>query len=163
MVRRAAVIALILGSLLAVLNQSDEIFGPAHVQWLPLVLVYLTPFIVVTLSQAVGIQRTKRDRAEQPSMELRPGSFVQTMGSHGIPARAVLLGLMVGLINASIVVTATFIQTGGLNAVPVSPLIQALSLPIVFVLLSQTLAYRQASTLHGWVVRAEQTNRSPTV
>ena len=79
--------ALILGSVLAVLNQSDEIFGPAHVQWLPLVLVYLTPFIVVTLSQAVGIQRAKRDRAEKPSMELRPGSFVQTMGSHGIPAR----------------------------------------------------------------------------
>lgn len=58
---RAAVAALGLGTVLTVANQAQAIFGADHLQILPLVLVYLTPFVVVTVSQLLGAQQAKRE------------------------------------------------------------------------------------------------------
>ena len=55
-VLRAVLIALVLGSILTLFNQSDALFGPLEIQLLPLALVYVTPFITVTISQALGIR-----------------------------------------------------------------------------------------------------------
>ena len=43
---RAFIVALVLGSILTLINQSNALFGGAAVQVLPLVLVYLTPFAI---------------------------------------------------------------------------------------------------------------------
>ena len=55
--RRAFVIALLLGSVLTLSNQPGAIFGDDEVRVLPLVLVYLTPFVVITVSQVLGLRR----------------------------------------------------------------------------------------------------------
>ncbi len=60
-IRRAGIVALVLGSVLTLANQSGAIFGGGTVQVLPLVLVYLTPFVVVTVSQVLGIRRALLD------------------------------------------------------------------------------------------------------
>ena len=56
-VRRAGIVALILGSILTFANQPAAIFGKDAIQVLPLLLVYLTPFVVVAISQVLGIRR----------------------------------------------------------------------------------------------------------
>ncbi len=72
-------------------------------------------------------------------------SFLTKAMSDGIPARAALVGLIAGSVNAAIVVAVTLAQHGGLNAMPLAPLVQAFSLPILFGVLSQSIAYRRAA------------------
>ena len=110
--RRAAIIAAILGSTLALLNQSDAIFGKAEIQWLRLILVYLTPFLVVSLSQTLGLREARKASARMTGLG---ESFYATLTSHGIPARAFALGLAAGAINTAIVASAALIAGDGLE------------------------------------------------
>lgn len=152
--RRAAVIALGLGSILTLANQAEAIFGAGKLQLLPLVLVYVTPFVVVTVSQLLGIQRAigearrggRNDSADEP--------FLATALTHGIPSRALGLGLLVGGLNASLVTTVAFLESGNLGAVSWALLGQAFSLPVLFGVLSQAIAYRRASRRWQTVTQA---------
>ena len=107
--RRAAIVALVLGSILTLANQTDALFGDAPVQLLPLLLVYLTPFVVVTISQILGVRRALYDARRDFAHEFRQDSFVTTALSHGIPLRSLLVGLAVGSVNTAIVLSATWI------------------------------------------------------
>ena len=60
---RSAIVAVILGSTLVLVNQLDAVFGASHIQWLPLTLAYLTPFLVVGISQAFGIREARKTLA----------------------------------------------------------------------------------------------------
>ena len=139
---RAALVALILGSVLTLANQWDAVVWGAEFDLLPLVLVYVTPFVVVAISQVLGIRRALADARRGPG-PLRE-RFLATAVSHGIPGRAVLTGLLIGGADTSIVVAVALAQSGGLTAVPVALLGQAFTLPILFGLLSQSIAYRRA-------------------
>ncbi len=139
--RRAAIIAAILGSTLAILNQSDAIFGKAEIQWLRLILVYLTPFLVVSLSQALGLRAARKASARMTGLG---ESFFATLTSHGIPARAFALGLAAGTINTAIVASAALIAGDGLDRLPLALIAQALTLPILFGALSQAMSFRRA-------------------
>jgi hypothetical protein len=141
---RAAIVAVILGTILTLLNQPNAIFGTAEIQWLPLTLVYLTPFLVVSVSQILGTRQARK--APAWVMELREG-FAATLVSHGIPARAIALGLAAGSINTAIVVTDGLAAGRGLDQVPVALIAQALILPVIFGALSQTLSFRRAIRL----------------
>ena len=142
--RRAAIFALLLGSALAVVNQSAALFGAGSIEVLPLVLVYVTPFIVVTISQGVAIRRAEIDRRERPRR--KPRSFAATAMSHGIPARAVALGVAMGAINTALVAAAAFLARGTVETLPIVLIAQAVVLPILFSVISQTIAYRRAAT-----------------
>jgi len=61
---RAAAIALVLGSILSLVNQADAIFGTEQLQLLPLILVYATPFIVVTVSHLFGVNGASHTRPQ---------------------------------------------------------------------------------------------------
>ena len=137
---RAAIIAAILGTTLVLLNQSAAIFGAAEIQWLPLTLAYLTPFLVVSLSQILGAREARA--ASAWISEFRE-SFAQTLVSHGIPARAIALGLAAGGINTAIVATDSLLAGRGLDQLPAGLILQALTLPAVFGAMSQTLAFRR--------------------
>ena len=139
---RAALVALVLGSLLTLVNQTDAIFGSSAIAWLPFALVYLTPFLVVTVSQVLGIRRARVELA-RPAARFDAESFARTIASHGIPARALALGVLVAVVNTAIVATEVLLSGLGLQAVPVALILQALSLPILFGALSQALAYRR--------------------
>ena len=141
--RRAVIIAGVLGSALTLINQPGAIFGASELKLLPLVLVYLTPFLVVAVSQGLGI-RAARSLSTR-LMEFRE-PFLQTLISHGIPKRAIQLGLSIGCTNAFIVTSATLLAGQTLDQLPVSLILQALTLPILFGALSQVLAFRRAIT-----------------
>ncbi len=142
--RRAGVIALGLGSILTLANQAEAIFGAGKLQLLPLVLVYVTPFVVVTVSQLLGIQRAIGDAGRGGRNNPAEEPFLATALTHGIPSRALGLGLLVGGLNASLVTTAAFLESGNLGTVSWALLGQAFSLPVLFGVLSQAIAYRRA-------------------
>ncbi len=143
--RRAAVIAFGLGSILTLANQAEAIFGAGKLQLLPLVLGSVTPFVVVTVSQLLGIQRAILDARREGRNDPADEPFPLTALTHGIPSRALGLGLLVGGLNASLVTTAAFLESGNPGAVSSALLGQAFSLPVLFGVLSQAIAYRRAS------------------
>ena len=144
-VRRAGIVAVVLGSILTLVNQFDALFGEVSVQILPLLLVYLTPFVVVTISQVLGIRRALYDARRGRAHDFSQDTFTRTAVSHGIPLRSLLVGMLVGSINASIVITIAVLEGASVNSLPVALLAQAYSLPVLFGLLSQAIAYRRAT------------------
>lgn len=141
---RAFIIALLLGSVLMLANQSGAILGDDAVQVLPLVLVYLTPFIVITVSQVLGLRRATLDVRSLRSIAHRDATFVATAMSHGIPRRALLVALVIGTANTSIVASSALMTSDSLSNLPNALIAQAFVLPMLFGLLSQTISYRRA-------------------
>ena len=141
---RAAIVAAILGTALTTLNQPGAVFGQAGIQWLPLILVYLTPFMVVSVSQIIGARKAQVALAVMT--EFREG-FAKALFSHGIPARAVSLAVAVGGINTTIVAADILLAGGSLDQLPVGLILQALTLPTVFGALSQALSFRRTIRL----------------
>lgn len=48
---QATRVALVVGSILLLINQHDALFGYQHIQWLPAVLTYCVPFFVFMLGK----------------------------------------------------------------------------------------------------------------
>ena len=140
---RSAIVAVVLGSVLTFINQRGWIAGSESLQLLPFVLVFLIPFAVVMVAQVAGVRQAHVDKAN-PDAIASPDCVITTMASHGIPARAVLIGLVFGSLNAILSVADEFLRSGDLAALVVAPLGQAYVLPLVFGLLSQTISYRRA-------------------
>jgi hypothetical protein len=138
---RASIVAVVVGSILTASNQFDWIVGRSSLQLLPLILVFLLPFAVVTVGQLVGVKQARIDAAA--SATVSPESFTTTMVRHGIPARAVVIGLVFGSLNAIIVLANALLHSGDLAVVPLVPLAQAYVLPFLFGALSQTFSYRR--------------------
>lgn len=140
---RAAVVALGLGTMLTLVNQGGALFGAGTLQLLPLVLVYVTPFVVVAFSQILGMRRASLDAARGRRHAPGDESFVATALGHGIPLRALLLGLLVGTFNGALLAGVSYLEDGHPGAVPWALLGQAYSLPAVFGVLTQAIAYRR--------------------
>ncbi len=152
---RAGIVALILGSVLTLANQPGAIFGGVSVQVLPLILVYLTPFVVVTVSQLLGIRLALLDAGRGQAPVFPRGAFLATALSRGIPLRSLLLGLIVGTVNTSIVISAALMDGGKLADLPAALIGQAFVLPVLFGLVSQTISYRRAALVTGRRLQAE--------
>ncbi len=143
---RAGLVAILLGTLLTAVNQPASVSGDRPFDTLPLVLGYLTPFVVVVISQLLGMRQARIET----NANGRPGSsgLLVTACKHGIPGRAVAVGLVVGFSNTVLIAAATFAATNDLSSLPAALIAQTFILPIVFGLLSQAIAYRRAlSTL----------------
>jgi len=52
-------IALLVGSVLVVINQYDAVFGDQHFRWLPALLTYCVPFVVFLTGRASGNRTDK--------------------------------------------------------------------------------------------------------
>lgn len=142
-VLRSAIVAVVVGVLLTWINQNGWVTGREPLKLLPLVLVFVTPFVVVAISQVVAERRAILDAARQRT-PLNPRGFLATTISHGIPARALAIGLMIGSVNAGISLAGVLLQSGDLSAVPIAPLSQAFVLPLLFGIMSQAISYRRA-------------------
>ena len=153
---RAAIVALLLGSTLTLLNQPDAFFGTAKIKWLTLTLVYLTPFVVVSASQVFGIREARK--AATRISEFRE-SFVETLFSHSIPARAIAMGLAAGSINTGIMITDNLLSGRDIDTLPVALIAQALTLPAVFGVLSQALSFRREIRLAVAVTQGPASRR----
>ncbi len=143
--RRAAIVAIVLGTVLTLANQSGAIFGDSPIQFLPLALVYLTPFIVVSLSQALGIRRAVADAGHKQAFQFPQAGVLSTAVSHGIPMRALLVGLIIGSVNTAIVISLALVDRGNLDGIPTALIAQAFVLPMLFGLVSQAISYRRAA------------------
>ena len=140
---RAAIVAIVIGSILTLVNQPGWVAGRDSLRLLPLTLVFLTPFAVVTVSQVAGARRAYADFIQHKG-PASPEGFMATVISHGIPARAIAIGLIFGSLNAITVIAAALLRSGDLEAVSVAPLGQAYVLPLLFGLLSQAISYRRS-------------------
>lgn len=152
---RAAVVALILGSILALINQSGAIFGSDDIRPLSLALVFLTPFVVVTISQVLGARQAALDARRGKTSASARETFVETALAHGIPSRSLFVGLLAGSVNATVITTMALLEGGDLSTVPLSLLGQAFILPVLFGVLSQAITYRRTvkATLENSAVR----------
>ncbi len=141
---RAAVVASILGTVLTVVNQFDALIGTADLDLLSLALVFMTPFVVVTVSQVLGIARAMVDGRGGGDESRINNAFLTTLVSHGIPRRAALVGAIVGTVNTVITAFVILAETGELSAFPFAVIGQAFVLPVLFGLISQAVSYRRA-------------------
>ncbi len=145
-VLRSAIVAAVIGSVLTSINQPGWVVGSDPLQLLPFILVFVTPFVVVAISQVAAVRRAFTD-AIRHGGPASPEGFLGTTISHGIPARAVAIGLIIGSINAIIIVAGALMRSGDLAAVPVALLGQVYALPLLFGVLSQAISYRRAELL----------------
>lgn len=138
---RATIVAVVLGTGLTVANQSDAIFGRAELQLLPLILAYLTPFLVVSVSQVMGTQAAASATGWQAEKHER---FLMTLLSHGIIRRALALGIVIGCFNIGLVIADGVIAERQMDQLPVALILQTITLPVLFGALSQSLSFRRA-------------------
>lgn len=57
--RRSLYVAVVVGTVLNLINQGDALFGPASINWLKITLTYFVPYAVCTYG-AVSLQMTLR-------------------------------------------------------------------------------------------------------
>ena len=141
---RSAIVAAVIGSVLTLINQSGWVVGSDPLQILPFILVFVTPFVVVTISQITAVRRAFIDAARHGAPTSSEG-FIATTISHGIPTSAVAIGLIIGSINAIIILAGALLRWGDLATVPVALLGQVYTLPPLFGVLSQAISYRRAA------------------
>lgn len=60
--RRCIYVAVVVGTILNLINQGDALFGAAPVSWLKLILTYAVPYAVCTYG-AVSAKAARRERA----------------------------------------------------------------------------------------------------
>jgi hypothetical protein len=60
--RRSACVALVVGTILNLINQGDVLLGAATVHWWKIALTYCVPYIVATYG-AVSYRQSQRDAA----------------------------------------------------------------------------------------------------
>ena len=140
---RAAIVAIIIGSALVLINQFDAIFGQTKLQLLPMALAYFTPFVVVSLSQVFGARAAEKLLVQGSSILRLQQGFLQTVLSHGIPLRATIMGVVAVVANTAIVAAVNLSAGKGLDQLPFPLILQALTLPIIFGALSQAISFRR--------------------
>ena len=141
--KRASVLALIIGFLLTLGNQTEAVFGTGSFGKLQLILAFTTPFVVITLSQLGAIHQAAIDVIEGGVLS-KSETFITSISTHNIPARALIISMIVGGVSSLIILTNTVLLTGGLENTPWPQLVQSYVLPFVFGALSQTLTYRRS-------------------
>ncbi len=144
LVPRAAIIALAIGSALAAINQTEAVTGAAAFDIASLALGYLAPFVVVVISQVLGIRAGFREAAVARPAAIGDEPFLRTALSHGIPVRAVAVALTAGTILTAIMAGLTVAAGGDPYQLPLDQVGQVYALPLVFGLISQSVAYRRA-------------------
>ncbi len=137
---RALAVSIVLGVILTGVNQTAAVLGSAEFQLLPLILVFLTPFFVVTLSQILGMRAARRAVTQMPRADK---GLLSTAISHGIPLRAIKVGLAAAFVNSAIMTIDLIASGKGLSQLPQPLLLQALTLPIIFGVLSQAISFRR--------------------
>jgi hypothetical protein len=140
--KRSLLLSVIIGSILTLVTQSAALFSDTVLERLPLMLAFVTPFIVITISQLVATHQAVSDAIDDQISAINT-SFITTLIDHNIPFRALVIGLIIGSTTSLLILISTVYQTGDISNAPLSLLAQVYVLPVVFGALSQTLTYRR--------------------
>ena len=147
--KRSLLLTLVIGSMLTLVTQSSALFSDATIERMPLLLAFLTPFVVITISQLGATHQAANDALRGKTFTANT-PFVTTLVAHTIPLRALAIAVIIGSTISLLILISTIYQTGDITNTPVSLLIQVYVLPFVFGALSQALTYRRcvASTVY---------------
>lgn len=141
-IRRSLILALVIGTALTSVNQPGAVFSGGPFNLVQLVLSYGTPLLVIALSQALGIRTALADVAAGRSLPSHALSFAAIAAANGIPRRALAVALVVGTVLAIISQGLAFSR--GATALNWSLVAQGYALPLLFSVVSQTIAYKRA-------------------
>ncbi len=97
---RSAIVAVVIGSVLTLINQSGWVVGSDPLQILPFILVVVTPFVVVTISQVAAVRRAFIDAARIMIALMLPTISPITTALAGIPCEIVVAIKPFGLVGA---------------------------------------------------------------
>jgi len=136
--KRSVIIAAIIGSLLTLVNQPLSIFGNEPLVKFKLILVFVVPFIVISISQVFGKHQAEIDSQFQFSHE----KLLKTMVSHNIPTRALVICLIVGSL-ASVVTLSNFLLHDKNTNIDWTFMIQPYLFSLFFGAFSQAISYRR--------------------
>lgn len=140
--KRSLLLTMIIGIILTLVTQSSAVFSDAAFEQLPLLLAFVTPFVVITISQLVATRQADSDAIDGLA-SVTNTSFITTLVAHNILFRALVIGLIIGSATSLLILISSFSQTGDFSNAPLSLLAQVYVFPIVFGALSQTLTYRR--------------------
>jgi len=105
--KRSVIIAAIIGSVLTFVNQTSAILGNESLVKFKLILVFVLPFIVISISQVLGKYQAEIDKVDS-QFQFSHEKLLKTMVSHNIPVRALVICLIVGSL-ASVVTLSNFL------------------------------------------------------
>ena len=139
--RRSFVLALAIGAGLVLVNQRGAIFGPGAIDFIAMALSFTVPFVVISISQALGAGARFRAAG---TAEDRSETMFATAAGHRIPARAALVAAAVGSILTLLTAGLIWLRTGDPALAPAAQIVQGFALPFFFGMVSQAAAYRRA-------------------
>jgi len=140
--KRSLILALIICGMLTLINQPTAVFSSDKFVKLQLILAFITPFVVITLSQLGAKHQADIDRSKG-RLSTNPERFITMVLKHNIPFRALIISMVIGSVSSVIILTSTVIQTGGVENIPWPQLVQSYVLPFIFGAFSQALTYRR--------------------
>jgi len=139
--KRSVIIAAIIGSILTFVNQPLAIYGHESLVKLKLVLAFVLPFIVISISQVFGKHQAEIDQIES-QFKFSHENLLKTMVSHNIPARALVICLIVGSL-ASVVTLSNFLLHDKNTNIDWYFMIQPYLFSLFFGAFSQAISYRR--------------------
>jgi amino acid transporter len=139
--KRSVIAAAIIGSILTFVNQPLAIFGHESLVKFKLILAFVLPFIVISISQMLGKYQAKIDKVDSQSQFFHE-KLLKTMVSHNIPARALVLCLIVGSL-ASVVTLSNFLLHDKNTNIDWNFMIQPYLFSLFFGAFSQAISYQR--------------------
>jgi len=139
--KRSIIIAAIIGSLLTLVNQPLAIFGHESPVKFKLILAFVLPFIVISISQVFGKHQAEIDKIDN-QFKFSHEKLIKTMVSHNIPARALVICLIVGSL-ASVVTLSNFLLHDKNTNIDWTFIIQPYLFSLFFGTFSQAISYRR--------------------
>lgn len=83
--RRALCVALVVGTVLNLINQGDALFGEGRLNWIKLVLTFVVPYCVATYGAMSYRLRTPAPNSESPTEGMHEAEW-SSKGEDAIPA-----------------------------------------------------------------------------
>jgi len=140
--KRSLILSIIIGVILTLLNQPSAIFGQAELKLLPTIFMFITPLIVITLSQLVANEQARIHEVNGQN-SARDSGFLNVLFNHNIGLRALIIAVVMGLINCILMGLISLYENGSLSLLSTSLVLQFFILPLIFGAVSQTITLKR--------------------
>lgn len=141
-IKRSLILSMVIGSALTLFNQTSAIFGQDKIKFISIAFMFITPFIVITLSQLVAAEQAKIDWVNGQNIN-RDISFLSILFNRNIGMRALIIALIVGLTNCILMGLISLGIEGGLSLLSKNLVFQFFILPLLFGALSQAITIKR--------------------
>ncbi len=140
--KRSLILSMIIGVTLTLLNQPSVILGQAEFKWVTTIFMFITPFIVITLSQLVANEQARIDWPHGQN-GVQESGFLNILFNHNIATRAFFIALAIGLINCILMGLISLYKNGNMSLLSTELVLQFFILPFIFGVFSQTMTLKR--------------------